>query len=214
MLPGLDMNSWVVPALLLILAGLLLVLVRAWRQNRHLLQVRWAHAGPDGQHPDLTWVKDTQSRFIFVTAVRKNLRPQSPIAGRSHRPITSLLGMRPPVISPTIGACCKAAGALLREGPSQARGRETWAETLKVPLFDRRKVIGTTGGGICRTQACRTDAAAWRRHDYLTNLANRPALAASFESILRAQPAHQCVALFFIDLDNFKDLNDAGSRGG
>ena len=38
MLPGVDFDSWVVPALLLVLAGLLLLLLWAWRENRHLLQ--------------------------------------------------------------------------------------------------------------------------------------------------------------------------------
>ena len=68
MLPGVDFDSWVVPVLLLVLAGLLLVLLRAWRQNRHLLQTGEHMQALMDSIPDLTWVKDTQSRFLFVNA--------------------------------------------------------------------------------------------------------------------------------------------------
>ena len=68
MLPGVDFDSWVVPALLLVLAGLLLLLLWAWRENRHLLQTGEHMQALMDSIPDLTWVKDTQSRFLFVNA--------------------------------------------------------------------------------------------------------------------------------------------------
>lgn len=68
MLPGVDFDSWVVPALLLVLAGLLLLLLWAWRENRHLLQTGKHMQALMDSIPDLTWVKDTQSRFLFVNA--------------------------------------------------------------------------------------------------------------------------------------------------
>ena len=218
MLPGLDMNSWVVPALLLILAGLLLVLVRAWRQNRHLLQIGEHMQALMDSIPDLTWVKDTQSRFIFVNAQFGKTFGRNP---------KSLVGLTDYNLSTPDAAAGYIADdrRVLQSGESLLReeaitgegGRETWAETLKVPLFDRKgKVIGTAGMARDITERKRAELMLrhMAHHDYLTNLTNRPALAASFESILqRAQLAHQCVALFFIDLDNFKDLNDTRGHG-
>lgn len=218
MLPGLDMNSWVVPALLLTLAGLLLVLVRAWRQNRHLLQIGEHMQALMDSIPDLTWVKDTQSRFIFVNAQFGKTFGRNP---------KSLVGLTDYNLSTPDAAAGYIADdrRVLQSGESLLReeaitgegGRETWAETLKVPLFDRKgKVIGTAGMARDITERKRAELMLrhMAHHDYLTNLTNRPALAASFESILqRAQLAHQCVALFFIDLDNFKDLNDTRGHG-
>ncbi len=218
MLPGLDMNSWVVPALLLILAVLLLVLVRAWRQNRHLLQIGEHMQALMDSIPDLTWVKDTQSRFMFVNA------QFGKTFGRQPKSLVGLTDYN--LSSPDAAAAYIADDQLvLQSGEPLQReetitaedGREAWAETLKVPLFDRKgKVIGTAGMARDITERKRAELMLrhMAHHDYLTNLTNRPALAASFESILqRAQLAHQCVALFFIDLDNFKDLNDTRGHG-
>lgn len=218
MLPGLDMNSWVVPALLLILAVLLLVLVRAWRQNRHLLQIGEHMQALMDSIPDLTWVKDTQSRFMFVNAQFGKTFGRQP---------KSLVGLTDYNLSSSDAAAAYIADdqLVLQSGEPLQReetitaedGREAWAETLKVPLFDRKgKVIGTAGMARDITERKRAELMLrhMAHHDYLTNLTNRPALAASFESILqRAQLAHQCVALFFIDLDNFKDLNDTRGHG-
>ena len=218
MLPGLDMDSWVVPSLLLILAGLLLVLVRAWRQNRHLLQIGEHMQALMDSIPDLTWVKDTQSRFMFVNAQFGKTFGRQP---------KSLVGLTDYSLSAPDAAAAYIADdqLVLQSGEPLQReetitaedGREAWAETLKVPLFDRKgKVIGTAGMARDITERKRAELMLrhMAHHDYLTNLTNRPALAASFESILqRAQLAHQCVALFFIDLDNFKDLNDTRGHG-
>lgn len=218
MLPGVDFDSWVVPVLLLVLAGLLLVLLRAWRQNRHLLQTGEHMQALMDSIPDLTWVKDTQSRFLFVNAQFGKTFGRQP---------KSLVGLTDHDLSTPDAAAAYIADdrRVLESGESLQReetitgegGREAWAETLKVPLFDRKgKVIGTAGMARDITERKRAELMLrhMAHHDYLTNLANRPALAASFESILqRAQLAHQCVALFFIDLDNFKDLNDTRGHG-
>lgn len=218
MLPGLDFDSWVVPALLLVLAGLLLLLLRAWRENRHLLQIGEHMQALMDSIPDLTWVKDTQSRFLFVNAQFGKTFGRQP---------KSLVGMTDHELSAPDAAAAYIADdrRVLESGESLLReetitgegGREAWAETLKVPLFDRKgKVIGTAGMARDITERKRAELMLrhMAHHDYLTNLTNRPALAASFESILqRAQLAHQCVALFFIDLDNFKDLNDTRGHG-
>lgn len=218
MLPGVDFDSWVVPALLLVLAGLLLLLLWAWRENRHLLQTGKHMQALMDSIPDLTWVKDTQSRFLFVNAQFGKTFGRQP---------KSLVGLTDHDLSTPDAAAgyiaddrrvLESGEPLLREETITGEGgREAWAETLKVPLFDRKgKVIGTAGMARDITERKRAELMLrhMAHHDYLTNLTNRPALAASFDSILqRAQLAHQCVALFFIDLDNFKDLNDTRGHG-
>lgn len=218
MLPGVDFDSWVVPALLLVLAGLLLLLLWAWRENRHLLQTGEHMQALMDSIPDLTWVKDTQSRFLFVNAQFGKTFGRQP---------KSLVGLTDHDLSTPDAAAgyiaddrrvLESGEPLLREETITGEGgREAWAETLKVPLFDRKgKVIGTAGMARDITERKRAELMLrhMAHHDYLTNLTNRPALAASFDSILqRAQQAHQCVALFFIDLDNFKDLNDTRGHG-
>jgi diguanylate cyclase (GGDEF)-like protein len=47
-------------------------------------------------------------------------------------------------------------------------------------------------------------------HDPLTQLPNRRQLFMHLkEAIMRAEPSNSCVAVFFIDLDNFKNINDS-----
>lgn len=50
---------------------------------------------------------------------------------------------------------------------------------------------------------------AWQaRHDYLTGLANRAAFASRAETALRDRAPDEALAVLFIDLDNFKQVND------
>ena len=199
--------------LLGVLAGVLLLLLWSWRKMTRLEQ--------DGRHmralfdsiPDLTWIKDTQSRFLFVNAQFGKVFNRDP---------QSLLGLTDFDLSNEEQAKGYIADdkqvmvsqALLRreEIITSADGEEAWAETIKVPVFDSRgKVVGSVG--MARDISERKRAEQMMRHlahhDYLTNLPNRPAFEAGFADILqRAKALRQGVALFFIDLDNFKNIND------
>lgn len=199
--------------LLGVLAGVLLLLLWSWRKMTRLEQ--------DGRHmralfdsiPDLTWIKDTQSRFLFVNAQFGKVFNRDP---------QSLLGLTDFDLSNEEQAKGYIADdkqvmvsqALLRreEIITSADGEEAWAETIKVPVFDSRgKVVGSVG--MARDISERKRAEQMMRHlahhDYLTNLPNRPTFRAGFADILqRAKALRQGVALFFIDLDNFKNIND------
>jgi diguanylate cyclase (GGDEF)-like protein/PAS domain S-box-containing protein len=218
MWPLFDFDSLIIVVLLTVLVVLGLALVRVWRRNQQLQQLGLHMQALMDSIPDLTWVKDTRSRFLFVNAQ----------FGRTFGRIPKdLVGLSDYDLSTREAADGYIADdmAVLKSGQQVHReetitgegGREAWAETVKVPLFDRRgKVIGTAGMARDITERKRAELMLrhMAHHDYLTNLANRPALAANFDAILqRAQLAHQCVALFFIDLDNFKDLNDARGHG-
>ncbi len=196
-----------------LLFGALLVLLWSWRRMSHLEQdVRHMRALLDSI-PDLTWVKDTQSRFLFVNAQFGKVFHQDPAA---------LIGLTDYDLSTEEQAKgyiaddkqVMASQALLRreEIITSASGEDAWAETIRVPVFDGRgKVVGSVGMArdITERKRAETMLRHLAHHDYLTSLPNRPAFEASFADILqRAKALRQGVALFFIDLDNFKNIND------
>jgi diguanylate cyclase (GGDEF)-like protein/PAS domain S-box-containing protein len=92
-------------------------------------------------------------------------------------------------------------------------GHETWALTTKVPLRDRRgHTIGTMG--ISRDITDRKRAEMHIRymalHDALTGLPNRILLEDLLaQSIAFASRTHKRVAIFMLDLDRFKYVNDS-----
>lgn len=199
-----------------IIIMLLVLLAWLWRRVRHVEQTsRYMQTLMDSL-PDLLWVKDEQSRFLFVNA-RFNK-----IFGRAPK---SLIGLTDYDLTDAVQAEAYVQDdrQVLRSGESLQReelicgeqGNKVWAETIKMPVFDERdRLVGTAG--IARDITARKQAELLLREmahqDYLTRLPNRPALAGRIEQILlRARSEACCVALFFFDLDNFKDLND--SRG-
>ena len=213
MLLRLDPYSTVLQVLLLLVAILLVSVLWIWRRNARLLQADRHMKALMDTIPELIWVKDVHSRFLFVNAHFGKTFARSP-----H----SLLGLTDYEITPSEIAATYVADDrqvltsgqhLHREEQIAAVGAAAfWTETIKVPLLDSRgRIIGTAGMARDITERKRAEEMLrhMAHHDYLTNLANRPALAERFSAILQqAQQNKLCVALFFLDLDNFKDLND------
>ena len=139
-----DLNLMAISALLLLVVVLTVALLRTRRRNLRLKQAdRHMQALMDAI-PELTWVKDTQSRFLFVNAQFGKTFGRQP---------KSLVGLTDHDLSTPDAAAAYIADdrRVLESGESLQReetitgegGREAWAETLKVPLFDRKgKVIG------------------------------------------------------------------------
>jgi diguanylate cyclase (GGDEF)-like protein/PAS domain S-box-containing protein len=88
----------------------------------------------------------------------------------------------------------------------------TWASTTKMPLRDERgKIIGTFGISRDITAQIEAENALARQalHDPLTGLANRIALMDRLSQAMLAMARHPSrVGVVFIDLDNFKGIND------
>ena len=83
MFSRIDLNSMVIVALLLLVVVLAVALQRTRRCNSRLKQAdRHMQALMDAI-PELTWVKDTQSRFLFVNAQFGKI---------FDRPVRSILG--------------------------------------------------------------------------------------------------------------------------
>jgi diguanylate cyclase (GGDEF)-like protein/PAS domain S-box-containing protein len=94
------------------------------------------------------------------------------------------------------------------------RGRpDSWVSTTKLPLRDDEgRIVGTFGMSRNVTaQVLAEQALAYQAlHDGLTGLANRLALMDRLsQAVLALDRSHGRVGLFFVDLDNFKAINDA-----
>jgi diguanylate cyclase (GGDEF)-like protein len=90
---------------------------------------------------------------------------------------------------------------------------DTWVSTRKMPLFDKqRRIVGTFG--ITRDVTAQVNAesalAYQVLHDPVTGLSNRSSMMDRLKQALVAMerlPGQ--VAVFFVDLDHFKDVNDS-----
>ncbi len=100
------------------------------------------------------------------------------------------------------------------------KGKIMYLEVHKAPFYDEQgKLLGTVGSGrdITEMVLIKKELEDQKHfldyqahHDPLTNLPNRLLFQAYLEqSLARSQSSGQKVALFFIDLDHFKHINDA-----
>ncbi len=100
-----------------------------------------------------------------------------------------------------------------------ADGRPKWVSMTKAPLRDRNGVI-TGLVGVAHDVTLRKEAEDRIRfmahHDALTGLPNRALLIDRLDqAILQAEEGHRPVAVVFLDLDNFKWVNDTlGHQAG
>ncbi len=94
------------------------------------------------------------------------------------------------------------------------RGRpEAWVSTTKLPLRDDEgRIVGTFGISRNVTEQVLAEQALARQalHDGLTGLTNRVALMDRLsQALVGLDRTHGRVGLFFVDLDNFKVINDS-----
>jgi diguanylate cyclase (GGDEF)-like protein/PAS domain S-box-containing protein len=90
---------------------------------------------------------------------------------------------------------------------------DAWVSTTKLPLRDDEgRIVGTFGMSRDVTAQVLAEQALAHQalHDGLTGLANRLALMDRLsQAVLALDRSHGRVGLFFVDLDNFKAINDA-----
>ncbi len=170
--------------------------------------------------PDPAWIKDKNSRFIMV-----NKRFAELVATE----LPEIIGKTDFDFMPEELAkkYHKDDQEIMRSGKSKRieermrtdHGVITWAETIKTPVFNEDgNVIGSAG--ISRDISERKQAQAHIEfladHDDLTKLPNRRLLSDRLQQyIARAHRQKDKLAVLFIDLDGFKQINDtAGHSAG
>jgi diguanylate cyclase (GGDEF)-like protein/PAS domain S-box-containing protein len=183
---------------------------RSHQLDRDLLDAFLEHI------PDNVFFKDNESRFIRISRAMANyfgLKDPSRAIGKTDADIFS---------SEHAAQALADERQVLRTGEPQIEkeeketwpdGRETWALTTKIPLKNREgQVIGTMGiaHNITHRKQAELRIEHMALHDALTGLPNRTLLEDRLsQAIALAQRVHKPVAVLLLDLDRFKNVNDA-----
>ncbi|WP_438755117.1 diguanylate cyclase domain-containing protein [Pararhizobium sp. O133] len=203
------------------LLGGLDALKRVTAERDHLLALI-------NQVPDQLFVKDLDSRFLVVN--QAVVADKSFIATGEPVTVEALIGktdfdlFAPPVAQEfrDIELQIMQSGQpmlSMMEHNAYADGSPKWVSMTKAPLRDRDGVV-TGLVGVAHDVTLRKEAEDRVRfmahHDVLTGLPNRALLVDRLDqAILQAAEAGRPVAIVFLDLDNFKWVNDTlGHQAG
>ncbi len=183
--------------------------------------------------PDMLWIKDLQGRYLFANkALCENLL----MAKDTQEPIgkTDLFfAQRERESHPndpewhTFGELCQDSDKITAEAGKpmrfkewgNVRGKLLYLEVHKAPFYDMDgKMLGVLGSGRDITEqvlmkqeleAQKMEFEYQSRHDPLTGLPNRKFFQERLQQSLKLRRrSGDQLALFFIDLDRFKDIND------
>ncbi len=183
--------------------------------------------------PDMLWIKDMDGRFLFANkAICNNLL----MAKDTNEPIGKndvFFALREREKHPenkhwhTFGELCfdsdevtaKNNKPMRFEEYGNVRGKLLYLEVHKAPFYDKEgNILGVVGSGRDITDMVLMKKQLEEQkgilqyqanHDNLTNLPNRQLFHDRLKHALeKSQRSGKIVALFFIDLDHFKDIND------
>ena len=164
--------------------------------------------------PDIAWLKDVEGRYLAINDKFSTVYGMHPaeVEGRHDREIF------PPEYAAHNEITDRhvlEAGVTKRydESIMALDGKTTWVETVKVPIFnDQMQIIGIAGVSrdITERKASEERIHFLAHYDTLTSLPNRFMLFERLEHLLAiARRDETQVALFFVDLDRFKIINDS-----
>jgi diguanylate cyclase (GGDEF)-like protein/PAS domain S-box-containing protein len=167
------------------------------------------------QVPDYLFVKDRDSRFVVANKAVANdlgLDPDA-LIGKTD------LDLHPPALATKFFGDEQQVVATeqpmldIEEFVFPSDGRQKWLSTSKVPLRDNAgRVLGLVGISRDITDRKKVEAQVQHmaHHDALTNLPNRALLMDRLkQAIAKARRDETSVAVVFVDLDKFKDVNDS-----
>ncbi|MCG6200052.1 GGDEF and EAL domain-containing protein [Psychromonas antarctica] len=162
--------------------------------------------------PDLTWVKDKDSRFLFVnTQFSKAFGlTTEEIIGKTDFDLSSDPEKAQGYYQDDLKTQLEQKKFHTEEQITGTDGVAAWAETIKVPVFnDQHQVMGTAGMARDITQRKNAEYKLIHiaYHDDLTNLPNRTSFHIKINKLLNLNNCAVAVILF--DLNNFKTINDS-----
>lgn len=164
--------------------------------------------------PFLVWLKDIEGRFLTVN------KPLSLLAG--FKSVEEMSGLTDYEIWPHDLAqayrdddaeVLRKLKPVMREEEVATEGIRKWVETYKAPIVDRNgELFGTVG--FARDISERKEMERRLHHiahyDSLTNLPNRLLLTDRLQqAIAQSRRSGTNVAVIYLDLDGFKEVNDA-----
>lgn len=167
------------------------------------------------QVPELLYAKDTKGRFVIANdaVARDNgLHRAEEVIGKTDFDLhpaamaQSFFDIEQAIIAsghPSID---------MEELRTDVAGKAKWLLTTKVPMRDERgTIIGLIGVARNITERKRAEEQIqfMAHHDALTNLPNRVLLMERLsQSLLQCRRSDRCGIVIFMDLDNFKSVND------
>ncbi len=162
--------------------------------------------------PDLIWVKDRESRFLFVNSQFKKTfsLPKDHFIGKTDFDLPCDNELAQSYFEEDMRVQRERKIHHIEEQINKPDGSLGWSETLKVPLIDKNNnVVGTAG--IARDITARKLAELKMvhivYHDELTGLPNRNGFNQQFNKLLSL---NNCtVAIILFNLNNFKNINDS-----
>ena len=163
--------------------------------------------------PDLIYVKDRDSRFTRINkahAAYLGLSDPAEAIGKTDfdfygETAQSFFAEEQRLMTtgqPLVGAI---------EEQSELAQRSCWVQSTKVPIVQAGQITGLVGisRDITELKLVQEQLAHQALHDSLTGLPNRALLHDRLEQALRtAERASTPLALFLLDLDRFKEVND------
>lgn len=167
--------------------------------------------------PDLTWVKDKESRFLMVNRQFSRVFNSTveEIIGKTDADLSGIETARQ-YLADDMLVINQGEPLHLEERITGPGGVESWAETVKVPVLDKNgEVVGTAGiaRDISERKRVEKHIQHMAHHDALTGLPNRVLLEIMVKrNLLQHDPARHNLTLIFVDLDNFKMINDTISH--
>ncbi|MFL6797527.1 MAG: putative bifunctional diguanylate cyclase/phosphodiesterase [Xanthobacteraceae bacterium] len=96
----------------------------------------------------------------------------------------------------------------IEERAAASAGERTWLVSRQPVHFHQETLLLSTSIDITRRKQVESELARRAYSDDLTGLANRARIQEHVHEVLRANSGHEQFALAFIDLDNFKHIND------